>query len=241
MDLPGTDGSLKQCSTCRGHEICVVGRLTPTLLKEFETIVQLRVYDRGSMLFCQGNRNIGFFMICSGWVKLTYIADNGRATTVGLCRPGSGLGFPEILTEASHRVSAEVVTRSKIGYVSRSQFLLFLEENPTVAFELLRTTCYELERVLAELCEISIRTPSAERLLHVLQDLSTTCGRLTTSGIQITLPLTQQDLADRIGCSRQWLCGLLRDLQTQGMIRRKRGWIELTAQAKCQIRVKSSR
>lgn len=155
----------------------------------------------------------------------------GKVTSLGLFSNGGVLGLSEILTGDEYRTNAEVLENSRLDYVAKKQFMQLLLDHPAAAVRLLKRTCHDMQRFLTELYQTAGKLPLDERLLHVLLDLCKTCGHSTSDGIKLQLSFTVQDLADRIGCSRQWASGLLRNLQAQGLIQRKGGWITLTPRA----------
>lgn len=216
------------CPTCQARIICPFANLEPEILGHFRAIAQMRFHQCGDILLRQGEAVPGVFVVRSGCVKLVHFTPLGKAVTAGLPGPGSVLGLGEVLTGGVSQLTAEAFQPSNLEYLPKTEFLRLLYANPASAVELLKAASFELRRIMGELHNLMGKVPPAERLLHTLRDLSQTCGRPTPDGVQLGLPLTGQMLADRIGCSRQWVCGLLSDLERQGMIRRTKGWIRLT-------------
>lgn len=239
MNLIPNHGFRERCATCQARASCPFAGLPSGIVKQFHAIGQVKLYSQDDTLFRQGEEASGLFIIRSGWVKLFHLTAAGKITTLGLVGPGGTLGLIEILTEDQHEVSAETLEESRLDYVAKEKFNHFLFENPVVAVRLLKKVSHEMQKFLTELYQMAGKVPSDERLLHTLQDLSETCGHPTGDGIKLKLSFTVQDLADRIGCSRQWASRLLSNLQTQGLIQRKGGWITLTPQAlkdRCSVR-----
>jgi CRP/FNR family cyclic AMP-dependent transcriptional regulator len=232
VDPPTTPNSEKRgCSICPAQIACAFAGISMKTRSDFRTLCENRVYGRATVLFRQGDEVRGLFVVRSGWVKLGFAAPNGHAAIVGLIGPGSLLGLREVVTGQSHSVSAETVESSELDYVNRAGFVAFLEERPEVAVALLTRLSHEAGRLLRELCEVATRVPPADRLLHTLQDLAASCGLWSEEGARLRLSLTVQELAERIGCSRQWTTRALDQLQTRGLIRRRGGRITLTPEA----------
>lgn len=219
------------CNTCQERTDCPFAELPSAIVRRFQEIRQLKCYSQGVALFLQGEEAGGLFIVRSGWVKLFHLTAVGKVRSLGLFSNGSVLGLPEILTGDEYRTSAEVLEDSRLDYVAKKQFMQFLLDHPAAAVRLLRKGCQDMQRFLTELYQTVGEVSLDERLLHVLLDLCKTCGHSADGGIKLQLSFTVQDLADRIGCSRQWASGLLRDLQAQGLIQRKGGWITLTPRA----------
>jgi CRP/FNR family transcriptional regulator len=217
----------ERCPTCQARVSCPFATLPQHIYERFQVTVQVKPFDRGVTIFRQGEEANNLFIIRSGWVKLFNLTAAGKTMTLGLAGPGGVLGLTEVIADGCYGVSAEALEDSTLEYVTRKRFIPFLHENPEVAVELLRTVCHEMNSFLTELYVMTSRMSVDERLLHLLRDLSATCGQPTVDGIKLKLSFTVQDLADRIGCSRQWTSRLLSDMEMQGLIRRKAGCITL--------------
>lgn len=222
------DLSPHRCATCPARATCVFARLPQYIYEQFQVIVETAPYSRGVTIFRQGEEADGLFIIRSGSVKLYNLTPAGKTTILGIAGPGAVLGLTEIITGSQYEVSADVLERSELEHVARGKFTPFLRAHPMVSVWLLKAVCYELQKSLAELCRTTSRIAVRERLLHTLVDLSVTCGQTTADGIKLKLSVTIQDLADRVGCSRQWTSRILSEMEKQGLINRKAGWITVT-------------
>lgn len=222
-------GLLGRCADCLGRAGCVLAELPASTREQFHAAAQFRIYGRGVSVFRQGDDPLGLFLMCTGWMKLVYLAPHGKAATVALAGPGTLVGLREVLTNDPYDVSAEVIETTELAYLRRVEFLRLVEQQPQVSLAMLVAVSRVNGGLLAELCENVAKLPSMDRLLHVLQNLARRAGRAGRQGTTISLPLTVQDLADRIGCSRQWTSRLLASLEDQGLIRRRHGWISLSA------------
>jgi CRP-like cAMP-binding protein len=185
----------------------------------------------GTALFRQGDCARGIFIIRRGWVKLFHSSPEGGTVTIGLGGPGAILGLPAVLDDTVHTVTAQTVEESDFEFIAKDPFLGFLDEHPEMAATLLSQISRERRQLLIELCEIAERVPAIDRLLHTLRNLAATCGSDREAGTRIGLPLTVQDLADRIGCSRQWTSKLLGELEQRQLIRRQGAFVLLRPQA----------
>lgn len=218
----------ESCATCQAQENCPFIRLPPQAFKQFQAMTQARLYWQGMRIFEQGQDAAGLFVIRSGSAKLSYIAASGKAAMLGLLGPGDVLGLAEIMAGGNYyAMSAEAFEDSALEFVAKDEFMPFLHANVTLALELLGALGRELHRLLLKLSETVGQPPAAERLLHILRRWTETCGERAEDGVRLRRPLTVQELADSIGYTRQWTSKLLRDLESQGLIRYQEGWITL--------------
>jgi len=166
-------------------------------------------------------------MVRSGWVKLFRETRDGRRVVSGIAGPGTALGLLAVISGASYRFGAETLEDSELEYVPGDLFLGILSRNPLLAIDLLRAVGEQSQRSEDGHDTPGEKLPSAQRLLKSLEALADTCGKVGQDGIRLQVPMTVQDLADRIGCSRQWTTKLLNALEARHVLSRQQGWIVL--------------
>ena len=225
---PAAMGPAERCIVCQGRGVCALGGLPASVRARYHSASRIKVYDRGTSVFHQGHEATGLFILCAGWIKLAYVSRDGRTATVALAGPGALIGVAEVLMNDRYSVTAHVLETAELAFVDRAMFLQLLGDEPDLGGSLLKAMSREVGALRGELCETVAKLPSIDRLLHTLQNLAAANGREGADGTRISLPLTVQDLADRIGCSRQWTSRLLGSLEGQGFVRRRQGWIALS-------------
>jgi CRP-like cAMP-binding protein len=195
-------------------------------IADIMSVAQVRTYSAGCAIFQQGADANMVFSVRSGWIELSRIEPSGRALKK-LVGPGVVLGVECVVTLSPHPVTARAITESELLAVERKVFNSLLDSHPRLVRELLTTLSLQLQNSLEEFFEVAAKVPSFDRLLRILQELARDCGRETEEGICINLPLSLQDLADKVGCSRQWASKIVNELEASGTIRRKGRWITM--------------
>lgn len=223
----------ERCATCPALRKCAFHNLREPLHREFRKIAEIRAYSPGVDLVRQGDSPHGIFNLRSGSVRMLHLEPTGKATAVGMLGAGGILGLTEVHTGTRYPYTAETVRKTTLEYVPRKRFVPFLLEHPQVAVELLTWLSQEYEDLRESWCGIAARPRLRMRLLDHLRSLGETCGRATTEGLELAPVFTGQDLADGVGCSRQWISKLLGELEHQGLIKRRRRRIVITA-ASCE-------
>jgi len=172
---------------------------------------ELRHYRRNTVLIEEGERGDTLFIILSGRLRAYASDDRGREITYGIYGPGEYLG--EMSLDGGPR-SASVVTLepSECAIVARQTLQYYIAEEPAFAFELLakvirRARAATLSakqmalndvygRLTALLNELAVERPDGERVIEAR--------------------LTHLDMASRLGCSREMISRLLKDLERGG-------------------------
>ena len=216
-----------RCRHCDARARCPFSELSPDAKSELGSLSRSMLYGSGFFLFRQGEEATGVYIVRSGWLKLAFSSQQGNGASVGLMGPGSVLGLAQTLSGVQHSAGAHVVRSAELTYVERDRFFGFLEGHPRLTRRLLGWLGRDSARLMAELCETAGKLPAQQRLLRVLRELAADCGQPTAEGVRIGLPLTVQDLAERIGCSRQWTSRMLGELEQLGDVRRHRKWYVL--------------
>ena len=216
------------CAVCKAAAQCAFNRLTPEALQEFQSISQPRFYAPGSTILRQGEDAEGLFVLQSGLVRLLHLTPAGRSVGVRLVTPPEIVGLTEVITGDRYSATVETVEESRVEYVSRRRFVPFLLSTPALAVELLIRVSQDFERIQEGMYESDGGSPLVERLVHKLQELAAACGVSTETGLLLDAPLTVQDLAGTLGCSRQWASKLLSEIESRGLIERRGRRIVLT-------------
>lgn len=214
------------CGTCEGRGRCAFIDLPQNQRAELDAIGRSCFSVPGTVLFLQGEAAEGVLLIRRGWVKLFHTFADGNATSSALVGSGYLLGLPEVLAEQARPIGAEAVSGCQFDFLPAEPFRQFTVRHPDVTLRLLKAVAGVLHQLTLSVA--AGHQPSLARLMAALQKLASDCGRPGDGGVRIEVALTVGDLADHIGCSRQWTSKLLADLEGEGMIQRRKGWITLT-------------
>jgi CRP/FNR family cyclic AMP-dependent transcriptional regulator len=181
-----------------------------------------RRYRKGTLLIEEGDRSDTLFILLSGSVKVFSSDNRDREIVYGVYGPGEYMG--ELSLDGGPR-SASVITleATTCAVVTRQALREHFAANPDFAFEL-------LERLIRR---VRLATNSArsmalldvyERVVQLLNQLAVT--QLDGSRT-IADRLTHREIASRVGCSREMVSRLLRDLKGGGYLDQRAGRIML--------------
>ncbi len=121
---------ISSCPNCRVKAADLFDRgLSENARADFAQMTQARSYAPGEILFAEGNAPSGVFLVDAGRVKLAHLADE-RPQVVKIARTGDVLGLGATLTNAPHRVTAEVLSETQVRFLSGLEFHRFLKRRP---------------------------------------------------------------------------------------------------------------
>ncbi|MDH3670494.1 MAG: Crp/Fnr family transcriptional regulator [Gammaproteobacteria bacterium] len=202
----------------------------PDILKRLEKRDLALVMSRGhrlhltskEILFFQGDRHKGIFIIQSGLVRTYYTSTSGREITLAYWQPGNFVGGPDVFGESIHMWSGVAVRDTDVVMLPGSEIRGLMERIPEFAVALVEALVFKGKR-FSTLVQLLGTRSIAERLSHLLLALSSFYGVSKEGGIAIAADFTHEDLAHMVGASRQWVTTTLDRLQEKGVVRiRKR-------------------
>lgn len=172
-----------------------------------------RRYRKGTLLIQEGDHGDTLFIIHSGKLRVFSSGDNDREITYGVYGPGEYLG--EMSLDGGPR-SASVITMeaSVCTVVGRRTLERFIGERPEFAFELLAKVIRR-----ARIATLSARQLALNDVYGRLKSLLGSLAQAQPDGTQRVLDrLTHQEMANRLGCSREMVSRLMKDLERGGYL-----------------------
>lgn len=194
-------------------------------LKKLLNCKTLRVIPPQHKIFFQGESPHNVYLICSGLVKLTRTESEGKQVIVGLRRPGWLLGAAALLLETPHATTAEAVTRSKLCFVPIEQFKREMDTNAQLSkwiSMILSRKVYSGVLNISEKCSLSGRQRLEKFLWELVQ---TEDGSDIKGPRKMQMTLKNWEVAQLLSITPQYFCRLMRQLEGEGILRRKEGWL----------------
>ncbi len=172
-----------------------------------------RVYPKNAIIVNEGDEGNSLFVIQSGSVKTFLSDENGREVVLSTQGEGEFFGDLALFDDAPRSASVMTLEPCKVMIISKAQLREAISEDPEIALSLLNGLAGRI-RVLTE----NVRTLA---LLDVFGRLVKTLYSLAEEKdgvLAIDQRLTQQDLASRIGASREMVSRIMHDLSEGGYI-----------------------
>src|SRR3990172_4522903 len=194
-------------------------------LKKLLHCKTLRVIPPQHQIFSQGESPHTVCLICSGLVKLIRTESDGKRVIVGLRREGTILGASTLLLGMPYAATAETVNRSKLCFVPIEQFKQVMDTDAKfsqwISTILSRKLYFSLLNI-SQKCSLSGR----QRLEKFLRELVQAQDGSDRKGpIKIQMGLKNWEVAQLLSFTPQHLCSLMKELEGEGIVRRKEGWL----------------
>lgn len=175
--------------------------------------LRLRSYTANSIVVHEGDDGNGLFIIQNGYLKVFLTDQTGREVTLSLLDPGDYFGELALLDGAPRSASVMAVSRSELLHLPRASFLEMLDEQPACMQVVIRNLVARI-RALTENVRSLALSDVYGRISRVFENLAVDKDGLRV----IERRLTQQELANIIGASREMVNRILRDLVAGGYI-----------------------
>jgi CRP/FNR family cyclic AMP-dependent transcriptional regulator len=177
-------------------------------LRDLSARGEVRRYRRGTLLIQEGDVGETLFIILSGRLRAYSVGDREREITYGVYGPGEYIG--EMSLDGGPR-SASVMTveASTCVVITRRTLQAYIAERPEFAFELLAKVIRRARAATLTARQMALNDVYG-RLKQLLESLATT----QSDGRRVLQErLTHQEMAHRLGCSREMVSRLVKDLE----------------------------
>lgn len=171
-------------------------------LEQISMRIQRRTFAPGVTLFHQDMPGTMMYMIESGSVRVISIGLTGQELTLNVLGPGEIFGELSILDGEQRSATALTLDNTVVWLVSQSDLKEFMREYPTVNQAMIQILV-ERVRATARRLEAMTFQDVLGRLSYELLSLAERSGVPCEEGIEITIPLTQVDLATMVGATRE--------------------------------------
>ena len=175
--------------------------------------------ERGDVLFHEGDRGDTLYVIAEGKIKLGRTSPDGRENLVAILGPGEMFGELSLFDPGPRTMTATAVAETQLLGLGNESLTAILTGRPEVSKTLLAALAQRLRRTNAHLADL-VFTDVPGRVAKALLDLSERFGRPVEGGIMVSHDLTQEELAQLVGASRETVNKALADFV-------HRGWIQL--------------
>ncbi len=201
---------------------CNLGKSPPKSFNQFvRAIVPLKAavnVPKQSTLFEEGQQPDGVYLLVHGQVKLSVTLKGGRTLILGVAQPGEVLGLSAIVSDKPAECTAETLTPAQFSFVSRRDFLRLIDERRELCLLVVEVLSRQLREAVDVIHYSSGSQPAAEKLAGLLAAWLASNGESSGQGLELKLPLTQEEIGQMIGVSRETVSRLLAGFEKDGIL-----------------------
>lgn len=201
------------------RESLILGALTP---KERSALLALSKpchFPGGKTIFAKGSPGETLLLIETGRVEVSLTSATGSRSIVAHLGPGDCVGEMAVLL-GSDRTADAMATNDVTGRVlNRSQLMAFLTDHPKTTLGLIADLCRKLQATTEALADLSM-ADGGTRLAKVLVGLFDRWGEPENGGFRLKPSVSQSDLGDMSGLTRETVNRQIRAWEKEGVVRR---------------------
>jgi CRP/FNR family transcriptional regulator len=171
-------------------------------LREVADLVTTRRFAKHQTIFREGDPGQTFYVILSGSVAVARIAPDGRETILSILKERDFFGEMSIFDTSVRAAGVRTLNEVEVGMIERDDFLELIDRSPRIGRLLVIALAERLRaanKLIAATTSQDIRSRLAALLLNLMQNF----GETTPQGTRISLRLTNQEMANMIGTTRE--------------------------------------
>jgi CRP-like cAMP-binding protein len=191
-------------------------------LGEAEIVVLARLtkrvhFPKDSVVFFENAPGDSLFVIVEGRVRVTILGDDGREIILSLLGPGDFFGELALIDNEPRSATTIAEEDAELLCLSRPDFEAVLKDHVSIMKALLTVVAARLRHANHQISTLALLDVYG-RVARVLMEMAREEGkRLKDGRISFRRP-THQEIASRIGTTRETVTRMLRDLQRQGLV-----------------------
>ncbi len=177
-----------------------------------------RRLPRGEAVMHEGDPTDHVLILLSGWVRVYATTRDGGVVLLALRGPGDVIGDLAALQNWPRTANVESLQEIRFAQLRAEEFTSCLHHRPAIAVAMVRQMAQRLREAESTWKNVTTLDVARRVATHLLQ-LTEIYGKPERSGLVVRTPLTQQDIADRIGASRRGVARALATLRERGVVR----------------------
>lgn len=216
--MVGGSAHLDKASVLRQHEF--FSELSESAIQRLATRARSLAYRAGETIFRKGDEGHGLLAVLSGVVRISAPSDDGRAVLLNLIGKDEIFGEIALLDGGPRTADATALTDCVVMSLDRRDFVPHLRQEPDVALKVLQVVCRRLRRTTRHVEDLTFREFRA-RLAKTLLRLAEIQD--APAAAEPRLRITQKQLGDIVGLSRESTNRQLREWETAGWVALEKG------------------
>jgi CRP/FNR family transcriptional regulator, cyclic AMP receptor protein len=190
----------------------------PSAVQDLRTVLEPVSFPRAHVIFAEGELGDRLYIILAGKVKIGRRSPDGRENLLAVFGPSDMFGELSIFDPGPRTSTATTVTEVEAVTMDRIALREWITKRPEIAEQLLRVIARRLRRtnnMLADLIFTDVPGRVAKALLQLAHDFGTQEGGM----LRVTHDLTQEEIAQLVGASRETVNKALADFAHRGWLR----------------------
>jgi CRP/FNR family transcriptional regulator, cyclic AMP receptor protein len=202
----------------------LLGKLSPSEIDALVTYSRVEHHAAGSEIFAKGSPGQSMMAVLRGTAKMSSASPDGKEIVLNIINPGEFFGEIAVLDGGERSADATAMEDCELLVLRRRDLMPFLENHADICLLLIRILCQRLRRTSEQVEDVLFRHLES-RIAKTLLQLAERPDRLKLNGRCLDLHLSQRELGNIVGSSRESINKQLQIWQRAGLIELAKGAI----------------
>jgi CRP/FNR family cyclic AMP-dependent transcriptional regulator len=204
------------CTECTQTNPAFFCAFSDPVLQSLDQISHKSVLPPDAILFVEGQEPRGLFIICSGKVNLSTTSREGKLLILKTAVPGEVLGLSATISGMNYEITAETATPCQVSFIDRKRFLAMMELHGETGLHAALSLSRDYHSAYRDIHDLVLTRSSLGKLARLLLSQA---ALEDTDDDRIDTQMTHEEMAQRIGASRETVTRLLTRLRHKRLIR----------------------
>jgi len=209
---------VENCTECANSRPSFFCGFSPSVLQPLSQASHKSTLPAGAILFVEGQTPRGMFILCSGRVNLSTTSREGKILILKTAQAGEALGLSAAISGMGYETTAETATPCQLNFVDRNHLLDLLQSYSEVGLHAAQCLSRDFQSAYRDIHDLVLTRSSAGKLARLLLS-QWPAQDMETFEIRVPSSMTHEEMAQRIGSSRETVTRLLSDLKRKQLIR----------------------
>jgi CRP/FNR family transcriptional regulator len=209
---------IESCMNCPASREGFFCRFSPAVLRSVDAASHHTILPAGAVLFVEGQMPRGIFVLCSGKMKLSTTSKDGKVLILKQAEAGEVLGLSAAISGTSYVMTAEAASACQLDFISRQDLMALLERESEVGVHAAQWLSREFQGAYRDIHDLVLARSSSGKLARLLLSCAPQ-GVSDSQESHLRSAMTHEEMAQRIGSSRETVTRLLSTLKKKRLIR----------------------
>jgi CRP/FNR family cyclic AMP-dependent transcriptional regulator len=199
------------------RSVPIFSELSEPDIASLSRLTSRRTCPKDTVVFFENEEGDSFFIIVGGRIKVTILGDDGREVILSVLGRGDFFGEMALLDNEPRSATAIAVEDTELLSLHRNDFQSVLTDNRSIMLALIKILTARLRRANHQISTLALLDVYG-RVARVIVDTARDEGKRLKDGRIAFRRATHQEIANRIGTTRETVTRMLKDLERQGLI-----------------------
>jgi CRP/FNR family transcriptional regulator len=173
-----------------------------TTLETFFSKYPSKTFKKGDVIISADEQPAGIYYVREGIIRRYYLSEEGTEVTLNLYKPHSFLPMSWVVSDIPNKHWYEALTPVKTWCAPNDAVKVFIKNEPEVVYDLLRRMYIGMDGLWDHMESLSAGNATT-KLISTIVVLAKRFGKTTPEGLEISIPLSESELASLAGMSRE--------------------------------------